>query len=420
MKKFLTLAAAAACTAAMFASCQKDAGNGTKPQEDNTPRTVALKMVYPETDGTRATGATPVTTADYIDFTSGHIFFVNTASFNIEKHVGIGNSAGSVQVVDVQDFIDAEVVIAEVPAAADAAILIANEIPSGAFGASGITGNLEGTLYTDIIHNPITVISLNDAAGTVDNVPIFSADTTVERTAGATPVGEIPFDATVTLPLTTPAARIEIASISAVPVTIETAGVTETFTVTDFTVEGIYINNYFPVSDIQGAYGENVETPRAVYNNGIDPANYATTGTTQYVTGNAIGLADLVEEAAVEGSVVSETGVWAYNIFGGIYAATSHPHIVIKISSFTYEIDLGGDVTERTVSTPRFLTVTGFTNSATDTHIASIANGTVYSFADLTFDYTNLSPIPEPGTEYAVQAIVTVTPWKVVNVTPEY
>ncbi|MCD8193974.1 MAG: hypothetical protein LUD74_05410 [Tannerellaceae bacterium] len=202
----------------------------------------------------------------------------------------------------------------------------------------------------------------------------------------------------------TPANEDFYAEMTLVPINsrLEILEITYTGTAyTSFTLEGIYINNFYaqlPLSlDTDGYTVTNSGSDPDLYTpgNAASPYNYYTTlydavGTTPSPVGTAI---------------TSGAGTWAYHVFSD---TDEVPHIVLKLTALT---TAGGT----TVATPRYVTVTGFLQGGTP--VTTFARNTIYQIADLSFGDGDITVLPETE-NINVWIAVEVQPWLTVPVTP--
>jgi hypothetical protein len=341
--------------------------------------------------------ASSVATGTKVTFTSGYAIFTNSAGIII-KVTDIVSAAATTQPTTAEIAAGDKVAIAnatstglainQVPADADKVYIIAN-LPSG-FSAPVINENISA-----VKQSVVSVTSQGDANdGTINNVTLYGDGATLTK-SGST--------ATATVTLNAIDARIEIGKVSYVS--------TGTY-VTDFTLDGIFLDNYYPSMQLAGI--AHVSTASvAVTDNADANAKYADNGTTTsgfpYVTANKGILYDYPSAIAISTPPAVAAGsskVWAYNVltpasstsFVSPVTAIQNPRIVVRLSDISTSDGALDGVT-------RYLTVNKFLKSGTTEEVA-FAPGYIYCIDNLTFDDSHMKPVPNEGT---VTATVTVS-----------
>ena len=183
------------------------------------------------------------------------------------------------------------------------------------------------------------------------------------------------------------ASRIEIGTISG-----DFAG----STIKSFTLNGIYINRYYPTMGINGvAMG-------TIINNGSDAAKYnGAVGGSSYAAFDEM-LADYTASRLVaQGSPANKYGskasvgtndVWAYNLLAPVGGAT--PSIVVRVNNVVTNDGVTDDAV--TYAGVKFLTIRNFyLSTAPTTPLASLDNRNVYRIKELKFAEFHLTPNPE-------------------------
>lgn len=395
MKQFKVMAAVA-LAGLMMASCAKDNGN----EGNGTPSTeskVKIQVVYNHSNGGTRADANKIAHETDLDFTVGHIFFAESNGL-INTHVGIDNSAGSVQ-VSKADLIGGEAVIEGISTNATKCYIVMTDAAAQIGSTTGITGNLKGSNISVVKAYAIEVGNINNADGDVANVPLYgegdvAAD--VDQTAGGKD-----YTSSVEVEINALASRLQVGKISAKVYTYPVGSVNagETVTIDAFTVEGIYINNFYEEMTVGSTAG-------TVIDGGDDATAYTTAGSTDYSSG---GVGEkLTDQLAIPASntplavVPATKQVWAYNLFPG----ASVPAVVIKLSEVKFTDSTNS--TQTTV-TNQFLTVKSFKYApghadAGDDVAAFVANN-IYTLSDIQFDYTDLTSVPY---EETMTTLVTV------------
>ena len=179
-----------------------------------------------------------------------------------------------------------------------------------------------------------------------------------------------------------------------------------------FTLEGIYVNNFFEKFNLAGT----VVGTKVQY--GATPAAYAQ-GQGLYTPANAGKLFDQSAVAAtgIPKEVIPPTAGqrWAYQVVpnGNSTDANEQLQLVFKLSNLAAKA--GSSVNFGTGD--QFITVRGFKDGSGN--IVELEKGKIYTIskADFTFDESNLSTIPNTSA-VSVWLKVTVKAWTVVPVKP--
>ncbi len=187
-------------------------------------------------------------------------------------------------------------------------------------------------------------------------------------------------------------------TISPVVARIEIEEISYTGTLESFTLEGIYINNYYQQMPVG-------LTRLAPTNNGSNPDHYDVASTDFAYRAYSV-MYDLIGEGATgDATFTPDNGVWAYQVFGN---SNPVPHIILKLTDVV--ADGGASLGDR------YVTVSGFADGFGD-EIMSLSRNTVYKITDLAFTDADIDPLPEP-TDVNVWVHVEVEPWTTVIVTP--
>ncbi len=167
-----------------------------------------------------------------------------------------------------------------------------------------------------------------------------------------------------------------------------------------FTVDGVYINSYYPAFNLAGAGAgtQKVYAPGTTEFNGFGDA----TGWDSSEGTVGDNTMDTHAEAVAE-----ESKVWAYNVGAG-----SQVGFVIKLSDIVYypENEEGEYASEAT-EPEKLLIVNGYTNISS----APFSRGMIYRVKNLEFDYTDLV---DEITGVAITANVDVLNWNITDLTP--
>ncbi|GEM_PF-3466231 len=389
--KFKTIIAIL-CVAGLFTACS-DSDNPINNKTDDS-KAVFLQMKLGKQTGTRAPEATQ--TGATAELLSAIIYFLNDANV-VEDVRTVGSETGASATIDE---LTEGVQFAEVPPSVTQVYVVGNYNSADQNGAAAdfptaVGGTLAGVEATTLNIQQVAFPNLEAGNDTPAGLLTVMTGTSGLVEYGSNPGG---WDGA-----GTPADGDFYAEVTLIPVNsrLEIVQVTYTGTsYTAFTLEGIYINNFYaelPLSlDVTGG---------TVTNNGSDPDLYLPANapynyyTTLY---DAVGTAP----APVGTSITSGAGTWAYHVFSN---TDEVPHIILKLTGITIT---GGT----TLTTPRYVTVTGFEDE-NDAPITTFARNTIYKINNLTFDDGDITVLPETE-DINVWIQVEVAPWATEIVTP--
>jgi hypothetical protein len=333
---------------------------------------------------------------------AGHIFFCTPTGI-VSKHVGLGNGAGSQQLLlsDISSSgATGEGVVEGVLSTATKCYIISN-VPTAVIAN---TGNLEGSDINDILAKVVYVAQIIDYDGLVANVPMLG-EGNVDMTASGSTAGSKSFDATVTVAINALAARLQVGTFTGVDKTVGTVNTS----ITKFKIKGIYITHTNDQMTLGSVVSATPEVDRGQSTTAYTKSAYGT------------DLECLVDEFASPKLSTTTTPpkvspaagkTWNYNLFPN---AAIVPHIVVKLSDIYISKDGapeelfngGGD---------HFLTLTKFSfGSAVGGHsagdlVTKFEANNIYTLGDIQFNFTHLSVTPEP-TPIDVLVKVTMAEW---------
>lgn len=226
------------------------------------------------------------------------------------------------------------------------------------------------------------------AGSVVANVPIYGTDTSLT-----------------TETISSKKTLVADFSVKAIGSRIQIKGIKGDATVKSFTVEGIWINNYFP----NMPYKQTL-TAGNIVNNGSDVTKYV----------SPYGAPALADVASAMGSKVSDkeyvagtNQFWAYNVIPNVGLDKAQlPHIIIKLGNLI-------DKNDGTHGT-RYLTVTGY--KVGGTAITTMTGGNSYTFGGTDGLVFTIDDVTEKPEEKSVQGKVTIQAiaWADNLVTPEF
>lgn len=171
-----------------------------------------------------------------------------------------------------------------------------------------------------------------------------------------------------------------------------------------FTVEGIYINNFYTAGTLGGT-----ETDRQDF--GSDESKYTNANyqTWSYATDYLNQAATAVSGSSTDYAVtVAANMTWARQLFAG-----EVPHIVVKLTGVKYGSD---DASAHGVI--KYLTITSYKDSD-KAPLEKVAAGKVYKISEIVFNGNDLTDIPYQTTK-TIEATVEIAAWTAENITPEF
>ena len=350
------------------------------PHNKKSERLVSLRVAQPT--NTRSVSR-PILDDEAAAFNTGNLYLVTSTGI-IVQHYLIVSSGGtlpygnSINRADLDD----GVTLPSIPDNIAEVVIVGNTQKDNV-----ISGNVSavGTRLID-------VITQHDAW----NVNLFGRKELQPRTTPPlySPEGNRIWEAVVGLAPTV--ARFEITDITA------------TGDITSFTVEGIFIDNFYRQAQIDGIIASD-----SWVSNGQD-ANCFTYNSDAYPAAFSAALFDWFPNGLIGSEATSLTvsptigNVWSYQVFAQNNATappTRHPNIVIRLR----DIELA-DGTQ--LANPQFITIDGFTylsghrlDGIRASHVYRILAGKIL------FDETNLSPRPNDK-PINVEISTTLEGWK--------
>lgn len=322
----------------------------------------------------------------------GHLFFA-TNSGTITRHITIlaSGAAGDDQ-KNVADFATGATIV-NVPNNSGKCYLLSNATVTMP-GAPIVGRNI-----SDIKDLSLDVSDMDDPTAGVVNVPLWGEGNVTGTTSLTTTV------------LT-----------SAIGSRIQIAKFTGGADVVTYSIDGIFINNYFNNMKVD----KSVVTT-AIVNNQSDASRYIGGGSNypgtlplyDYDAVSKIGTytsATKVTEPKNTGGTPFTTPVWAYNVFpneqpaGTADKADFVPHIIVRLSG----VQVTRNSATVTLSDPQFITIKGMNDGAP---VDNLVGGHVYTFRDIPFSADDITDVPEVKSIDATVDI-TMVPWIEVDVEP--
>lgn len=288
------------------------------------------------------------------NFNSGNLYLTNDAGLII-RHFTISNDKGeSASNINLEDIISpAGVLLSDLPGTITKLYVIGNtEIPVD-----------ESNYIISILSKTLTFASQSN----MDNLNLYGEGYLSPKLGGASNQ------------------YVSIISIRPIIARVELKDISCTGDIKSFTLEGIFIDNYYSESTVNGSLLES---------NFVDNENYLAAfnnNTTAYLTILQGFTYDWYEHGITSKHQMLEPSfpkVWGYNIFAGYQTACDVPKIVLRLKDIT-------TYSGTTYSNPQFVEATQFAfNGTMDTRISS---GCVYKISSgvLKFNENNLiSGIP--------------------------
>jgi len=356
--------------------------NDNEPAVDNPTETKSVFLKISNAPSSRAMGPAEEDGTE-VEFISGNLYFTTVAG-TILKHYSIGEAAGDTYTVG---NLKTGQAITDLPGNVTNVYVVGNTPDLSA----------SGTIST-VQEKTIDVASqVQTADGNVVN--LYGTSTLSLKTAGGGSDGRDLYEADVTLNPTV--ARVQLAD-------IKSGGA-----ITAFTVDAIYIDNYYAQAQVGG------EIIAPLVDNGPNANLFDSSHATYAYIGDVVNaIHDVVNASAVDTDPIGgfilkpASGVWGYNLFAES-AGSDVPRIIIKLSGVT--------ATGMTFTDPQFITIKGFKD------VTKIEAGKVYTigviddgpaYKEWEFTEENLSPIPNLKA-IDVNVAVTLAKWVEVPVEPE-
>ncbi|MDR1980418.1 MAG: hypothetical protein LBQ39_02200 [Tannerellaceae bacterium] len=386
------------CTAFVFvvlilsACSSSEDENRIKPASGGT-KSVSIKAIQDVI--TRAIGESPIITDDeykLIVDRGGHLFFVESSSGHITHYVELtvnGKTSGkNVPRIAFDKINNQSDKIGDVPEASDWVYIILNLPESKVFKSP--QGGWVGAKYDLITDVFITAEELYDTSGHVKNVPV-AGNAPIDKTDPANPE--------VTISLRAIASRFEIESI-ALNKTAGVGGWDANYVASDFTVKGIYINNYYPTVSLAGNYTDLVDAERDTTHYNVNHEDFYWTEANYGRTLHTVDAGTTTNQRLATGAGKA----WAYNLFPNdlpnIKTKLALPHIVLKITGLKVTTDSGGatNVVDPDTGFPFdgvnvwYITVAGYLAS---TPITYLERGVIYGIEKIEFPLSALTDRPE-------------------------
>lgn len=302
-----------------------------------------------------------------------------------------------------------EVTCTKVDASAVRAYLVANTAINSVTLNAATTATLDASTANLTQQNTKRTIVNDDIASDATNTAQYTTlrgistsdfSKTTETNENVDPK-EVIYEGSVTLsPIV---CRLEINGIRSTTIATdaEEAGADD---VVAFTVEGIYINNFYTTGTLGGT-----ETGRQDF--GSDESKYtnASYQTWSYATDYLNQAATAVSGSSTDFAVTTTEGTtWARQLFAG-----EVPHIVVRLTGVKYESD---DASAQGVT--KYLTITNYRDS-NKALLQGVAAGKVYKISEIVFNGNDLTDIPYQTTK-TIEATVSIAAWTAENITPEF
>lgn len=376
MKQMKTAAALAIAAITMLAACGKE--QVETPEIPDGKTSVWINFAYPDNARTRAEGA--LVTGKTAAFKPGHIIFTD-ATGQIITHVTIGKmitGVSSFTMDQLNNPAGSEVVVQNIPANVSRCYILSNDTAAKLGGASGFDTSLKGSNISSLLAASINVNNMNNNMGDLENVPMYGVgNVTVSPANSSTASAHTKYNAEVNVQINSLASHLQIKQFSVKDETING----NTYAITSYTVNGIYLNNVNPGMTVSG----NLDT---AVDNLSQPSNYSSAaGTTYAPTGSLSKMRDENNTVAQTRTMVAapSAGAWGYNLF----PQTTVPSIIVKLSSVTFTTN---GANPQTIPGIQWLTISAFKENGTP--VTSFKANQIYTLSDIKFKYSDLSTIP--------------------------
>ncbi|MDR1671667.1 MAG: hypothetical protein LBR57_04015 [Alistipes sp.] len=392
MKKLIHTVTVLVAIGALASSCVKGVDNNP----DNASSAVKIGIYYGKPGSSRAVGDAISGSATRSPLVSGHIFFYNSATGLIDKHVGL-NEETITPNESISDLEDDRVVVVGVDGNADRCMIIFNDNDI-------VTASMVGRSIADVKNLVILTSAMNDDDGGIASVPL-KGDAGITSASGTNGQGES-YTREVVMDVTAMGTRLQVGGIAAGVYT--PAGGGAAVTITAFTVEGVFVNHTHSEMTVDRL---TAGVPQVDYMQDVSKyVSPATPGSGYAVATVGERLADIPADGAAVGSPLSVVPgdtrgrVWAYNL-----VPATVPHFIVRLSGIEYR---EGDGEVKTLPGDKWLTVAAYHMTEGDTSINEFLAGNVYMLSNLVFDWSNLTDLPETQ-EGDVRVYVNVIPWLV-------
>lgn len=354
-----------------FVSCSQD-NSGTKDETINL--TVRITNTSISGRAVEAPG-----TAVAATLTDGWIFLVSSTTGNVVRSVELNvgealqSGAGTGQIVT------------GVPS--NARIYIVGNLPGAYPGNYDAIKNL-ATLSA--IQNYVLNTEGQDGRG-------HTGVTLANESGNAIPINHVSgaTTASVSVNLSPLVGRLELVSAVAVDYTTGAAAVNpnRTYTITGFTVTGVFADNYYEEFTLAGVGDE-------LFSQGTEFKQFD-------------GIGDEDSWGAVAGTAIpGNDNVWAYNL----PAMTGNmPRLILRLENISASwSDSGGSGTVNFAGQIRFVTVVSYRhNNVSGAAITAFERGNIYRINGVQFNINNLSFTPNPSEDVTVTTDVDVLDWNV-------
>lgn len=378
--KYFSLAIAALLLVG-FASCSSDDDTMKGVEEDETISVVLKLDLGPTTRAEVAPIDPDAQGSTMAQFNDGHLYFT-TAQGAIVKHYTITTTATG----------NANIMLSTLTDGAEIKDLPANTKHVYVFGNTPTAADLPvtGPINT-VLAKTINLPTQSD----ITNVNLYGNKEIITETTGGTIVPPLNAKYSVTVAIKPTIARLELGKITGI------------HNITSFSVEGIFIDNYYNKANVDGVVDPSYLAPLTTL---VSDYDRSTSGKyTVALDGvNHDWYATLLNSDTKVVTPATAGMVWGYNLFANNSAV---PRMVIRMKNV--------EVSTPDISFPdtQYVTIKGFTNSAGDAPITAFQPGYVYRIVDLNFHGVNLSTDPNLA-DKDVTVKVEVTPWTVQVIKP--
>ncbi|MCD7935337.1 MAG: hypothetical protein LUG98_00595 [Tannerellaceae bacterium] len=400
-----------ALVAIAFTSCSKDE-SGVVITPDDATQAEGLYLKFSQgVQGSKADAA-EVVDGTAVTFSDGWLLFLEpdaTGESIVSMAIEITSTTTGGQSLTVSQ-LQSGTVITNVSEKADKVVVLGN-VPSTLSSIS------TGAKYADIIDEAVDLADQADSNWGVSAASLFGDGLITDVVSGSNTGGDLAnADREAIFDVYPLIARLEVLKMTSKDYT--DAGVV--YSITDYTLAGIYINNFYYEVDLSGA----LKNQNYFYDFGTIADDYLPeTKGGKYLDGSTTDdwtslLFDEIGKSQTSNSVEPTNFAWAYNVFATPVAT---PQIVFHLTGVTYSTDDGAYTDEPYANTATgtngeaYLTVNKYFNSNNE---LSLQGGNIYRISDLGFTYDDLKQTPGGGDggDYQVYVEIHLLPWTVINV----
>jgi hypothetical protein len=404
---------AAALAALTLASCIKSP-DVVNPEDEMS--NVAIGISLPSAGSSTRTVGVPISdNTTFADLEDGHVFLYTESTGIIYSHIVLYREGNGIPTYGSKKYTfeqitakyndpgsaydDDYVLVESVPGTVDKCMVVLN-----AFTATGDKLIAEGKVGANIstVEGLVAYAKSFNIDATINHVPLvadkgFTNVDPVDQTGGTNQ--DQSYNRKAEMNVGAIGTRVQIGKLSAQTSSNGTK-------IQSYTVEGIFINNFYPSMQLDGGYGSGA----TIVDNGATEAGYTAT---QYGAGTSgETLADMTTTQWTTGTngvtaPAAEGGYWVYNLVPN----GEVPHILVKLTNVV-AANSEDDVIPITDNT-RWLTIKSYKEDGTS--VTKFLANHMYTLANVEFDYDDTTDNPS-GENANVAVHIDVDSWTNHNV----